>query len=889
MRRAIRVGRRPYNPAVYLAGRVLRGLLLLSLVGVGVARGEEPPTGARLQAAAERLEVVLAELEALEQRWIERDEAESAESSARLDEVAILEAELAAAERRSPEVDQIYDVVNPLVRWSVDEVRAAIEAAAAPSELPDRTRRDLSELAAVSAFGAGGGELAGSESIERLEELVSRARETGSRLGALELELRQADVLRDTRLASRIYRLRLAALQNLSAERRLAVHSWGGEAPEAIRLEREVLETVSELQWFRLRSSLAVTMLEFRGFLAPLLAGRFLLSFLAVILVWRWLQRERPLFLRALRERAEAIEEPERRRWASRSVSFLEALAPWGIYIAALAPLGWVLGRQLDDVPLWQPVLMIALFYGFYRLAVDLGVGGVAASIESVGLEETSELEDRVLVGVRWVMRFATVLAFVLWYYSLRLGEGVIYQKVQLIGLAVSGLALLVVVLGFRREVREIFLSLRAHGRLADLVRESAGRWSSYLVTPLAFVWLCGRGVIGLFRGLSFGFERTRTATAYFSRRRMTKIAEHRGYSEGALEALPNEVVRALDERLSAEDLEATGGLPGLGAALASADSWREGAAGGSLLLAGEEGLGKRAWVERFLSLQEGGVRLRLGERMLSAGKLRSWLAASLLPEGASSPSQDQLIEAISAGPRRIVTLEGAENLFLATVNGYRALAELGPIIDGTRKRVSWLLTMSGLAWNHLRAAGKELAFLRRKFVLEPRTEQQIGALIESRLQGGGLEVDYADLMAVEGRQEDKVARSRLGKETFLNLLWDDSNGNPQIALHFFLRSLEAAPDGSINVRPFRAPSEDELSVVGDEGLFLLAAVMRHNGLDVRLAAVTTAYPLGRVKGLFLHLLDLGAVWEDDGVYRVPTSWRATVLRALRRRNILVS
>ena len=117
-------------------------------------------------------------------------------------------------------------------------------------------------------------------------------------------------------------------------------------------------------------------------------------------------------------------------------------------------------------------------------------------------------------------MRFATVLAFVLWYYSLRLGKGVFYQKVRLIGLAVTGLALLVVVLGFRREIREIFLSLRAHGRLADLVRESAGRWSSYLVTPLAFVWLCGRGVIGLFRGLSFGFERTRTATAYLSRRR---------------------------------------------------------------------------------------------------------------------------------------------------------------------------------------------------------------------------------------------------------------------------------------------------------------------------------------------------------------------------------
>jgi hypothetical protein len=868
---------------------VVLGLLCLALAGVCSSSAQETQTPARLQAAIERLEVQLVEFEALELSWRERDKAESAKASARFEEVAVLEAEFEASERRSPEVDQIYAVANPLVSWSLGELEAALDRAESPSELPAWVRGQVSPSAAVEAFGGTGEREGDSESIDRLEELVAILHETGTRLRELELELRRADVERDTELASRIYRVRLGALHALSVKRRFSVFSLAQEAPVAIALEREVLETVVRLQWFRLRGSALATSFKLRGFLAPLLAGQVLLRLLIIGVLWRWMQRERPKVLAAMRDRALALESPERRRWATYLVGFLEALAPWGIFIAVVAAIGWVLPSAIEEAPLVGPLLMVAMLYGVYRLSVDLAVGAVVASMKSLRLQETPELRQRILSAARWVVRTAVLVAFVLWLYKSRLGAGVLFYKVRMGGLLLLVAVLLLMVLRFRSEIREMFLALKAHGRLADLVRGSADRWSSWLVTPLAFVWLCGRGVLGLVRGVSFGFEQTRTATAYLSRRRMLKIAEQRGYAEGALEDLPSGVAEALQEKLSFEDLERVSSLSELELALSSAESWRQGGAGGSLLLAGEEGLGKAPWVQKFLASQEASTRLGLESRILSAGKLRAWIARGLLPDAESSMSQDQLIEAICAGPKRVVTLEGAENLFLATVNGYRALAELGPIIDGTRKQVFWVLTMSGLAWNHLRAAGKELAFLRRKFVLEPATEKQIKALIEGRLKEHGLEVGYADLMAVEGRREDLLARSRLGRQTFMNYLWDFSDGNSQIALHFFARSLVSGSGGSLNARPFKAPDEEPLAEMGDGALFLLAAVMRHNGLDVRQAAITTAYPLGRVEGLFLHLEDLGAVSRHEEVYRVPVNWRATVLRALRRRNILVA
>jgi hypothetical protein len=220
---------------VHLTSRVGFGLLWLALAGVWASTAQEAPPTGRLEAAAEKLEAHLAELEVLEQSWLE--------SKARIEELAVLEAELAASDRRSPQVDQIYEAVNPLVEWSIGEVAAALDRAVSPSELPAWALRRVSPSDSVKAFGGSEGNVGEVEATFRLEELSAQLHQTGSRLRELEVELRRVDVERDTELASRIYRLRLAALHRLSVEHKLAVYGLGRRAMEAIQLERKVLET----------------------------------------------------------------------------------------------------------------------------------------------------------------------------------------------------------------------------------------------------------------------------------------------------------------------------------------------------------------------------------------------------------------------------------------------------------------------------------------------------------------------------------------------------------------------------------------------------------------------------------------------------------------------
>ena len=319
------------------------------------------------------------------------------------------------------------------------------------------------------------------------------------------------------------------------------------------------------------------------------------------------------------------------------------------------------------------------------------------------------------------------------------------------------------------------------------------------------------------------------------------------------------------------------------------AEVWRSGATSGCLLLAAEAGLGREAWLDRFRQTPDELSSLTLERRLLSPGKLRAWLNKELCGGSGPTISEGELVENICAGPRRIVVVERAENLFLATVNGYRALGALGPLIDDTRHHIFWLLTMSGLAWNHLRAAGKELSFLRGHILLEPWNQKQIGELLERRMEPTGFSINYADLMAVEGKKEDVGARQRMGRQTYHNLLWDFSAGNPSIALYFFARSLTVGEGKSLTVMPFRSPSADDLAAVGDDALYLLAAVMRHGRLSAGQTAVAIDFSVGSVEGIFMRLADLGTVGVSGDNYYVTTAWRATVLRLLRRHNILIS
>jgi hypothetical protein len=200
---------------------------------------------------------------------------------------------------------------------------------------------------------------------------------------------------------------------------------------------------------------------------------------------------------------------------------------------------------------------------------------------------------------------------------------------------------------------------------------------------------------------------------------------------------------------------------------------------------------------------------------------------------------------------------------------------------------VFWLAAMSKYAWRHLRAVHPDCTVFRRVIDLEGWSEEEIRELIQRRAKGSGATFNYADV-AVD-QLEGVATRARLveSAEGYLRLLWDYSSGNPRIALHFFIRSLDPDHGGRLRVRLFRAPETGRLEEGGEAGLFVLAAIVTHESLSIEDLASVTRSTVARTSIHVDRLIDLGAVCVESGLIRVTTTWQRAAVRLLRRRHLL--
>jgi hypothetical protein len=830
------------------------------------------------------VETALAELESLARDWESRTTTQAEALAEQLSEVARLEGELRGARRGSETVGQLFDRSKELLSPAFDELEAAIQSASAPSQVPryptlSDSRRELFSTAEDPSPAAN----AMATDARHLTELRSRLGAETAKLVALEKRLRQESITRYGAYTTRLWRLRLAALEALPGTRRARLSSLTRERWNEIAFDFRALRLLIGYRVLQLRQFVADLPRLARDLFTAIAAGAVLARVALVALVWLQIYRRRAGALELLRQKA-----ADAGRWRV-VLELAKAAAPWATFLLGLVALRWAVGPEGRDLPLLAPLFFLAALYGGYRLGVDLLVAVLDSPSGSAAFELSPESRVRLERSVRRILRIAVPVLLVPVIYRYRLEGGVLYEALRQAAIWIILIAVVVELGRWRPELTTSYLALRSSGPWARLVRRTRDRPAEWLVAPLTFLLLAARGLYAIGQEIASGHAGTRAATAFLARRRIEREARKRGYVDVDLERLPTGLATALDERIRPEDFEALDGIPGLEEARHSLEDWRRGGRGGAFLVAGEEGTGKRAWLDRLSELELTSSRLILDRRLVEPADLFSWLQEVLLGENGDAASRAELVDRLLAGERRLVVLESSENLFLARVNGYRGLNELARLADETRERVYWLLSMESPAFKHLEATWRELSVARRVVELPQWTEKQIQRLLKRRLADAGHKVKFATLLGDFSGGEDAAARERAAERAYLSLLSDFADGNPGVALHYFLRSLVPIGEHQLSIQPFQRPVEDELVKMGDEAHFLLAAIVRHGGLTSEELPTVTAYPARLVAILLTRLVDLGAVAAEHGRYRVTTGWHPTVHKLLYRRNILVS
>ncbi|MGI5864298.1 MAG: AAA family ATPase [Myxococcales bacterium] len=381
---------------------------------------------------------------------------------------------------------------------------------------------------------------------------------------------------------------------------------------------------------------------------------------------------------------------------------------------------------------------------------------------------------------------------------------------------------------------------------LAERLAGLGGRWAGIaaamrerrlwsIASPLAVAALAGRVVARAARRL----VEERGLATYLRARELQRLARKSGKDSSreaasASTRLPPAYLQhfPLYPILGTEEAAVVERETALAPMLAQIAQWRETHADGSLVLAGEKGLGKSTLcglLRRRLVEQEA-VFHTLASKALDEKCLVAQLAGSLGAPSATTVAE--LTTALRAGPRRVVIIDEAHNCFLRTVGGHRGFDALVQLVNATSEHVFWVLVFNRFSWQFLNASRRREHYFRRVLELPRWSAAELQELISLRNARSGFGVRFDELLLDD--EAESAAKLELieGADGFFRLLWESSRGNPRVATHLWLSALRRVDEKTLEVGLFRGPDPAAFGRLGPDLWFALAAICQHENLN---------------------------------------------------------
>ncbi len=288
-------------------------------------------------------------------------------------------------------------------------------------------------------------------------------------------------------------------------------------------------------------------------------------------------------------------------------------------------------------------------------------------------------------------------------------------------------------------------------------------------------------------------------------------------------------------------------------------------------------------------------VELHLERRIVDTGRALGWLAQELgLPaphDATAGTLRETLTAALTERPPTLFLIDDLHRLMVRSVAGLSAVRTVLEIFQTAAERHCFVIGFHAPSWAYLEATavGLDLEMFRSRITLPRVSGEWLRAWFDAGLKEAGYVADYRRLQRHRTESTDA-----LGTQYF-QLLAEESQGNPGVALRFWLESLrKPVSDGSEGDGPktamvtlFTAPTLRDLADCSDLSLFVLKALWVHGELSLRHLARTLNQPQGMLREVCSNLQDLGTLLQEDGTYTVDSRWQPAVHRLLHQKHFL--
>ena len=254
----------------------------------------------------------------------------------------------------------------------------------------------------------------------------------------------------------------------------------------------------------------------------------------------------------------------------------------------------------------------------------------------------------------------------------------------------------------------------------------------------------------------------------------------------------------------------------------------------------------------------------------------------------------DELIEAIGRKKKRIVViLENIQNCYIRNISGFEAIEHLMYLISETNKNILWSVSSTRYGWLFLDKVMNTSDYFTHLVQADNLTSIQIEELILKRHRASGYQLKFIPDEAIKKSRnyrkimDDEEKTQELLKDKYFEKLAKLAEGNPSIAMIFWIRSIKEYDDTHFYIKPFEFGAINRIDELESDELFALTAFVLHDSLEPAHMSQILHQPLRECKLMASRLASRSILIKDDHGYILNHLIYRQVIRVLKEANFI--
>ncbi len=234
-----------------------------------------------------------------------------------------------------------------------------------------------------------------------------------------------------------------------------------------------------------------------------------------------------------------------------------------------------------------------------------------------------------------------------------------------------------------------------------------------------------------------------------------------------------------------------------------------------------------------------------------------------------------------------LVILDEAQNFFLSQIGGFEGIKAFFELLNVRTENVFWCASFNRFSWNYLDQVFSKNRYFRSAVEIEGMNEEDLQNLIMKRHNMSNYRLSYAEIIRAL-RSYSEVDDTSYVENLFFRMLYEESRGNPRVALNLWLRALRPRRRGLIKVGLPLNPKLSVLSRLSDESHFVYSGLMRHENLTGKELAAVTSLADGVVRYALKIGLENEFIERDEaGRYRIVALMQGPLTQYLKAKNFI--